>query len=56
MMLIRNIGNTSPLRGATCVKKQATFRLIFAIYTAVPYSYSVQAMPLRVTQLSAIKN
>ena len=52
---IGNTDNTTPFCGGTAVKKQASLRLIFPVYTSLSSSYSVQAMPSRVTRLSAIK-
>jgi hypothetical protein len=53
---IGNTGNKTPSRGGTFAKKQAALRFIFSVYTSLSSSYSVQAFPLQVTQLSAIKS
>jgi hypothetical protein len=45
-----------PFAVETAEKKQASLRLIFSVYTWLSSSYSVQALPSRLTQLSAFKS
>jgi hypothetical protein len=53
---IHNTGNATPFRGGTGSKKQVALRFIFPVYTWLSSSYSVQALPFEVTQLSAFKS